>query len=61
MPTPYQPVAEEVDEEYPLRLTTGRLRDQWHSMSRTGTIAGSFAHEPEPRLMVHPDDLKRLA
>ena len=60
VPTPYQPVAEEVDEEYPLRLTTGRLRDQWHSMSRTGTIAGSFAHEPEPRLMAHPDDLKRL-
>ncbi|HZN64410.1 MAG TPA: molybdopterin-dependent oxidoreductase, partial [Tepidisphaeraceae bacterium] len=60
VPTPYQPVAEEVDEEYPLRLTTGRLRDQWHSMSRTGTIAGSFGHEPEPRLMAHPDDLKRL-
>jgi len=31
-------------------LTTGRLRDQWHAMSRTGTIAGLFAHEPEPRL-----------
>jgi assimilatory nitrate reductase catalytic subunit len=60
VPMPYQPVAEEVDEEFPLRLTTGRLRDQWHSMSRTGTIASSFAHEPEPRLMVHPEDLNRL-
>jgi assimilatory nitrate reductase catalytic subunit len=53
-------VAEEADERYPLRLITGRLRDQWHTMSRTGTIAGLFAHEPEPRLMVHPDDLSRL-
>ncbi len=58
--TPYQPVAEEVGEEYPLRLTTGRLRDQWHTMSRTGTIASLFAHEPEPRVMVHPQDLARL-
>jgi assimilatory nitrate reductase catalytic subunit len=58
--TPYRPVAEDVDARYPLRLTTGRLRDQWHTMSRTGTIAGLFAHEPEPRVMVHPDDLSRL-
>ena len=55
--TRFEPVAEEVDGEFPLRLTTGRLRDQWHSMARTGTFASSFAHEPEPRLMVHPDDL----
>jgi assimilatory nitrate reductase catalytic subunit len=60
VPTAYQPVAEETDGEFPLRLTTGRLRDQWHSMSRTGTIAGSFAHEPEPRLMVHPEDFQKL-
>jgi assimilatory nitrate reductase catalytic subunit len=59
VPTPYRPVAEEVDPEYPLRLTTGRLRDQWHSMSRTGTVATLFGHEPEPRLMVHPEDLGR--
>jgi assimilatory nitrate reductase catalytic subunit len=60
VPTPYQPVAEEVDEGYPLRLTTGRLRDQWHTMSRTGTVASLFAHEPEPRVGVHPHDLGRL-
>jgi assimilatory nitrate reductase catalytic subunit len=60
VPTPYRPVAEEVDQRYPLRLTTGRLRDQWHTMSRTGTVASLFAHEPEPRVGVHPDDLARL-
>jgi assimilatory nitrate reductase catalytic subunit len=60
VPTPYRPVAEDVDRDYPLRLTTGRLRDQWHSMSRTGTIAGLFAHEPEPRVLMHPDDFTHL-
>jgi assimilatory nitrate reductase catalytic subunit len=60
VPTPYRPVAEDADESYPLRLTTGRLRDQWHTMSRTGTIASLFAHEPEPRLTMHPQDLSRL-
>jgi assimilatory nitrate reductase catalytic subunit len=33
-----------------LRLTTGRLRDQWHGMSRTGRAARLAAHEPTPRL-----------
>lgn len=60
VPTPYRAVAENADARYPLRLTTGRLRDQWHSMSRTGTVASLFAHEPEPRLMLHPEDLARL-
>ena len=41
VPTPFTPVAEDTDDDYPLRLTTGRLRDQWHSMSRTGTIASA--------------------
>ena len=60
VPTPYAPVAEDADESYPLRLTTGRLRDQWHTMSRTGTVASLFAHEPEPRVGAHPEDLARL-
>jgi assimilatory nitrate reductase catalytic subunit len=60
IPTPYRAVSEDVDEQYPLRLTTARLRDQWHAMSRTGTVASLFSHEPEPRISVHPDDLARL-
>ena len=58
---PYRPVAEETDAVYPLRLTTGRLRDQWHTMSRTGTIARLFAHEPAPRVLLHPQDLAGLS
>jgi assimilatory nitrate reductase catalytic subunit len=59
VPTPFADVAEGADALYPLRLTTGRLRDQWHTMSRTGTIAGLFAHEPEARVTAHPEDLSR--
>jgi assimilatory nitrate reductase catalytic subunit len=60
LPTPYRPVAEETHAAYPLRLTTGRLRDQWHTMSRTGTIARLLAHEPEPRIQLHPEDLSSI-
>jgi len=54
----YHPVAEKTDARYPLHLNTGRLRDQWHGMSRTGTVARLFSHVEEPLLSVHPDDLK---
>ena len=37
------------DARYPFRLNTGRLRDQWHGMSRTGTVAQLFQHAGEPR------------
>jgi assimilatory nitrate reductase catalytic subunit len=51
----YVPPAEAVDDEYPLRLTTGRLRDQWHSMTRTGLVARLFSHSPEPEVALHKD------
>ena len=57
--TRYQPVAEKIDARYPLRLTTGRLRDHWHGMSRTGNVARLFGHAPEPRLSVNNNDLTR--
>lgn len=51
--------AENIDARYPLRMTTGRLRDQWHGMSRTGRTARAYGHAPEPTLSVHPDDMER--
>lgn len=57
----FVPLAEGRDGDYPLSLTTGRLRDQWHGMSRTGTIGRLFGHVPEPSLDLHPADLARLA
>ncbi|MEH6997382.1 MAG: molybdopterin-dependent oxidoreductase [Limnobacter sp.] len=56
----YEPVAEEADARFPWRLNTGRLRDQWHGASRTGTLAEFFSHEAEPVIALHPADFKRL-
>ena len=42
--------------EFPLVLTTGRIRDQWHTMTRTGKVAALRSHEPDCRLDIHPDD-----
>jgi assimilatory nitrate reductase catalytic subunit len=57
--TEHRPAAEPPDARYPLSLITGRLRDQWHGMSRTGLVARLYSHEPEPLLHMHPDDLAR--
>ena len=57
--TPYKPVAEPRESRYPFSLTTGRLRDQWHGMSRTGTLGRLFGHVPEPSLQMHPQDMDR--
>ncbi|MBR0660790.1 nitrate reductase [Neoroseomonas oryzicola] len=48
------------DAAFPLRLLTGRLRDQWHTMTRTGGVPRLMAHAPEPMLTLHPDDLPEL-
>jgi assimilatory nitrate reductase catalytic subunit len=56
---PYTPVAEKTDARHPFGLNTGRLRDQWHGMSRTGTVAQLFQHAGEPRLQMHASDLAR--
>jgi assimilatory nitrate reductase catalytic subunit len=57
--TPYKAVAEPVDARYPLALTTGRLRDQWHGMSRTGRVPQLYGHEPEPTLTMNTNDAAR--
>jgi assimilatory nitrate reductase catalytic subunit len=55
----YQPVAEPRESRYPFSLTTGRLRDQWHGMSRTGLLGRLFGHVPEPAIQMHPQDMAR--
>lgn len=51
-----QSPARATDEEFPLILNTGRLRDQWHTMTRTGRVPRLVSHSPEPLVEVHPDD-----
>src|SRR5690606_29035541 len=49
-----------VTEDFPLVLNTGRIRDQWHTMTRTGKSARLFSHLAEPFVEIHPDDARRL-
>ncbi len=44
------------DDIYPLLLNTGRIRDQWHTMTRTGLSQRLSHHLPEPFATLHPDD-----
>ena len=43
----------------PLRLNTGRIRDQWHTMTRTGISPRLGQHLPEPFVEIHPGDAAR--
>ncbi|MEL7188421.1 MAG: molybdopterin-dependent oxidoreductase [Pseudomonadota bacterium] len=42
--------------DFPFRLNTGRYRDQWHTMTRTGLSAKLAHHRREPLVEVHPED-----
>ncbi len=57
--TPYKPVAEAREARYPFSLNTGRLRDQWHGMSRTGTVGRLFGHVAEPMVQMNAQDMAR--
>jgi assimilatory nitrate reductase catalytic subunit len=50
------PAPRAVDPAFPLRLNTGRYRDQWHTMTRTGLSPTLSQHRREPLLEVHPAD-----
>ncbi|QPM91343.1 nitrate reductase [Pseudooceanicola algae] len=57
--TPRTPVAR-TEPRYPFRLNTGRIRDQWHTMTRTGKSPRLSSHLAEPFLEIHPEDAARL-
>ncbi|HEX7792594.1 MAG TPA: molybdopterin-dependent oxidoreductase, partial [Afipia sp.] len=44
----------------PLRLNTGRIRDQWHTMTRTGLSTRLGQHLPEPYVEIHPADAAQV-
>ncbi|WP_373496187.1 molybdopterin-dependent oxidoreductase [Aquiflexum sp.] len=48
--------AEEITPDFPMILTTGRVRDQWHTMTRTGKVSKLGQHKPLPYLEIHPYD-----
>lgn len=47
------------DTDFPLILTTGRIRDQWHTMTRTGKVSKLNKHIASPFLEIHPEDAQR--
>jgi assimilatory nitrate reductase catalytic subunit len=46
--------------DWPMTLNTGRYRDHWHTMTRTGLAPKLARHREEPLVEVHPDDAARL-
>jgi assimilatory nitrate reductase catalytic subunit len=44
------------DARFPYVLNTGRVRDQWHTMTRTGIVARLMSHTAEPFAAIHPED-----
>lgn len=57
--TPPRAPVNAVDADYPLVLNTGRVRDQWHTMTRTGKSPKLADHRAEPFVNVHPHDAMR--
>jgi assimilatory nitrate reductase catalytic subunit len=56
VPTPPRAPANRVDDEFPLILNTGRVRDHWHTMTRTGKSPKLANHIAEPYVDMHPQD-----
>ena len=52
--------SEEINDDYPFILTTGRIRDQWHTMTRTGKVNRLNTHYPSPFVEINPKDAKSL-
>ncbi|MCK8455209.1 molybdopterin-dependent oxidoreductase [Sphingomonas faeni] len=59
VPVVQKPVAAPLA-QWPMTLNTGRYRDQWHTMTRTGLSPKLARHREEPLVEIHPDDASRL-
>ena len=57
---PYEPAAEEPDDEYPLWLSTGRVLEHWHSGSMTQRVPELYKAFPDAVVYMHPDDAEKL-
>ena len=59
--TQFTPPADGAERRFPYILNTGRIRDQWHTMTRTGLTPRLMAHQDEPWLDIHPADAAKLS
>ncbi|MGH6858049.1 MAG: nitrite reductase small subunit NirD, partial [Methylocella sp.] len=53
-------LAQAPDADFPFLLNTGRVRDQWHTMTRTGLSPKLASHRPDPFVEVNPIDASKL-
>jgi assimilatory nitrate reductase catalytic subunit len=60
VPVTHRTPASDVSTEYPYRLNTGRVRDHWHTMTRTGRSPRLSQHLAEPFVEIHPETADRL-
>jgi formate dehydrogenase major subunit len=60
VPTALVGADEQPDPDYPVVLITGRLLEHWHTGAMTRRASLLDAIEPEPIVMVHPDELARM-
>ena len=56
----YREPDDALTERYPLSLVTGRVKDQWHTMTRTGNVPKLNKSEVEPVVEIHPADARPL-
>jgi assimilatory nitrate reductase catalytic subunit len=54
--TPWRAPVEQATGDLPFILNTGRVRDQWHTMTRTALSPRLMGHIAEPFAELHPDD-----
>jgi assimilatory nitrate reductase catalytic subunit len=54
-PAEHRPAAEDIDTEYPVYLTTGRLLQHYQSGAQTRRVPALREAQPEPFVEVHPD------
>ncbi|MEO1192565.1 MAG: nitrate reductase [Pseudomonadota bacterium] len=57
--TPWSSCTADPTAAWPLRLLTGRVRDHWHTMTRSGTAPQLCRRHPEPTAEIHPADAER--
>ncbi|MCH2158242.1 MAG: nitrate reductase [Oleiphilaceae bacterium] len=57
----FRPPEQAVSEDFPFVLNSGRLRDQWHTMTRTGMSAQLSQHTANAYIAIHPEDAKDLS
>ncbi|GAA4970640.1 molybdopterin-dependent oxidoreductase [Algibacter aquimarinus] len=56
LPSTIENTSVQPNNQFPLILTTGRVRDQWHTMTKTGKVSRLKTHYPTPVLEINPVD-----